>query len=89
MFLRPQTGVLKKRLSDLPSSWSVFGRKVHRPSTARAKAAPFLSTFKELKPGDFVVHTDYGVGEYQGLTHISIDGFETDFLSLPNADDEA
>ena len=60
----------------------IFGRKVHRPSTARTKAAPFLSTFKELKPGDFVVHTDYGVGEYQGLTHISIDGFETDFLSL-------
>ncbi len=60
----------------------IFGRKVHRPSTARAKAAPFLSTFKELKPGDFVVHTDYGVGEYQGLTHISIDGFETDFLTL-------
>ena len=60
----------------------IFGRKVHRPSTARAKSAPFLSTFKELKPGDFVVHTDYGVGEYQGLTHISIDGFETDFLAL-------
>ncbi len=60
----------------------IFGRKVHRPSTARAKAAPFLSTFKELKPGDFVVHTDYGVGEYQGLTHINVDGFETDFLSL-------
>ena len=60
----------------------IFGRKVHRPSTARAKAAPFLSTFKELKPGDFVVHTDYGVGEYQGLTHIDVDGFETDFLSL-------
>jgi transcription-repair coupling factor (superfamily II helicase) len=60
----------------------IFGRKIHRPSTARAKSAPFLSTFKELKPGDFVVHTDYGVGEYQGLTHISIDGFETDFLSL-------
>jgi transcription-repair coupling factor (superfamily II helicase) len=60
----------------------IFGRKVHRPSPARSKAAPFLSTFKELKPGDFVVHTDYGVGEYQGLTHISVDGFETDFLSL-------
>jgi transcription-repair coupling factor (superfamily II helicase) len=60
----------------------IFGKKVHRPSTTRSKVTPFLSTFKELKPGDFVVHTDYGVGEYQGLTHISIDGFETDFLSL-------
>ncbi len=60
----------------------IFGRKVHRPPTARTKTAPFLSTFKELKPGDFVVHADYGVGEYQGLTHIAIDGFETDFLTL-------
>jgi transcription-repair coupling factor (superfamily II helicase) len=60
----------------------IFGRKVHRPSAPRSKAAPFLSTFKELKPGDFVVHMDYGVGEYQGLTHISVDGFETDFLTL-------
>lgn len=60
----------------------IFGSKVHRPRAARSKAAPFLSTFKELKPGDFVVHTDYGVGEYQGLSHISVDGFETDFLTL-------
>ena len=60
----------------------IFGRKVHRPSAPKSKVTPFLSTFKELKPGDFVVHTDYGVGEYQGLTHISIDGFETDFLTL-------
>jgi transcription-repair coupling factor (superfamily II helicase) len=60
----------------------IFGSKVHRPRTAKTKAAPFLSSFKELKPGDFVVHRDYGVGEYQGLSHISVDGFETDFLTL-------
>jgi len=60
----------------------IFGKKVHRPTAPKSKAAPFLSTFKELKPGDFVVHADYGVGEYQGLTHISVDGFETDFLTL-------
>jgi len=60
----------------------IFGSKVHRPRTAKAKTAPFLSSFKELKPGDFVVHADYGVGEYQGLSHIDVDGFETDFLAL-------
>ena len=60
----------------------IFGRKVHRPRTARSRSAPFLSTFKELRPGDFVVHTDYGVGEYQGLTHLAVDGFETDYLTL-------
>jgi transcription-repair coupling factor (superfamily II helicase) len=60
----------------------IFGRKVHRPPVKKPIIAPFLSTFKELKPGDFVVHTDYGVGEYQGLAHINVDGFETDFLML-------
>jgi transcription-repair coupling factor (superfamily II helicase) len=60
----------------------IFGRKVHRPPVKKPRIAPFLSTFKELKPGDFVVHTDYGVGEYQGLTHINVDEFETDFLTL-------
>ena len=65
----------------------IFGSKVHRPRPARSKAAPFLSTFKELRPGDFVVHTDYGVGEYQGLSHIAVDGFETDFLTLRYAPD--
>ncbi len=60
----------------------IFGRKVHLPPAQKKKVAPFLSSFKELKPGDFVVHTDYGVGEYQGLTHIGLDGFETDFLAL-------
>jgi transcription-repair coupling factor (superfamily II helicase) len=62
----------------------IFGRKAHAPrSTSRSsRTSPFLSSFRELKPGDFVVHADYGVAEYQGLTHIDIDGFETDFLSL-------
>jgi transcription-repair coupling factor (superfamily II helicase) len=60
----------------------IFGTKSHRPRPPKSKVAPFLSSFKELKPGDFVVHRDYGVGEYQGLSHISVDGFETDFLAL-------
>ncbi len=62
----------------------IFGRKAHRVSGGKrlTRASPFLSTFKELKPGDFVVHTDYGVGEYQGLSRIAVDGFATDFLCL-------
>ncbi|MFA5072851.1 MAG: transcription-repair coupling factor [Nitrospirota bacterium] len=60
----------------------IFGKKIHRPAPKKSKITPFLSTFKELKPGDFVVHADYGVGEYQGLTHINIDSIETDFLTL-------
>ena len=60
----------------------IFGKKVHRTAIKKPRMAPFLSTFKELKPGDFIVHADYGVGEYQGLSHINVDGIETDFLAL-------
>ena len=60
----------------------IFGSKVHRPRTARSRTAPFLTSFKELRPGDYVVHTDYGVGEYLGLTHLTVDGFTTDLLTL-------
>lgn len=60
----------------------IFGRKTFRPVPKKTTTAPFLSTFKELKPGDFVVHRDYGVGEYLGLTHIEIEGIETDYLSI-------
>jgi transcription-repair coupling factor (superfamily II helicase) len=84
--------VMTGRLSDgfawpelglvLVNDEEIFGSKVHRPRQAKARAATFLTSFKELKPGDFVVHTDYGVGEYQGLTHLDVDGFETDFLTL-------
>ena len=60
----------------------IFGDKVHRPRPSPSLSAPFLSSFKELKVGNFVVHTDYGVGEYRGLTHLSVDGFATDYLTI-------
>lgn len=60
----------------------LFGSKSPRPQNRQSKTAPFLTSFQDIRPGDLVVHRDYGVGEYQGLTHISVDGFETDFLSL-------
>lgn len=60
----------------------LFGSKSHRPRPRQAKAAPFLTSFRELRPGDLVIHRDYGVGEYTGLSRISVDGFETDFLAL-------
>jgi len=64
------------------SEEDLFGSKSHRPMPRQAKAAPFLTSFRELRPGDLVIHRDYGVGEYTGLSHISVDGFETDFLAL-------
>ena len=40
-------------------------REQHR---RRQKISSFLSDLQDLKPGDYVVHIDHGIGTYNGLT---------------------
>ena len=37
---------------------------------SKLKASAFLSDLKDLKPGNYVVHVDHGIGQYAGLTTI-------------------
>ncbi|HQM44865.1 MAG TPA: transcription-repair coupling factor [Smithellaceae bacterium] len=46
----------------------------------------FLKSFGDLKEGDFVVHTDFGIGVYRGLKKITIGAIENDFLLVEYAD---
>jgi transcription-repair coupling factor (superfamily II helicase) len=34
----------------------------------RQKLSAFISDLQDLKPGDYVVHVDHGIGTYQGIT---------------------
>jgi transcription-repair coupling factor (superfamily II helicase) len=47
---------------------------------------PFLSSYRELRNADFVVHIDYGVGVYKGLCHLSFGGVSNDYLLLEYLD---
>ena len=38
--------------------------------------------FADLKPGDYVVHVDHGIGRFIGLHKPSIDGNEREYLSI-------
>lgn len=53
----------------------------HRP-VAKSKSATFLSSLDDLNPGDFVVHVQHGIGRYEGLRRLSVQGFESDYLVL-------
>ena len=49
-----------------------------RPAKAkRSYAAAFLSDFRDLKIGDYVVHIDHGIGQFQGLVQLDTSGPET------------
>jgi transcription-repair coupling factor (superfamily II helicase) len=59
---------------------------VERPSR-KIRTSGFFSDFAELKPGDFVVHVDHGIGQFEGLRHIESDGRGGEFMLLKYADE--
>lgn len=51
---------------------------VERPAkTKKSIASSFLSDFRDLKVGDYVVHIDHGIGQFQGLALLDTSGPET------------
>lgn len=46
-----------------------------------------ISSFNELKPGDYVVHENHGVGVFKGIEKIEIDGIAKDFIKISYKDD--
>jgi transcription-repair coupling factor (superfamily II helicase) len=59
---------------------------VQRPSH-KIRTSGFFSDFAELKPGDYVVHVDHGIGQFEGLRQIASDGHRGEFMLLRYADD--
>ncbi len=55
------------------------GRAASRP--ARGRAA-FVSDFRDLRPGDLVVHVDHGLARYAGLGRPSGGSLNRDFMVL-------
>ncbi|HYM11080.1 MAG TPA: transcription-repair coupling factor [Bryobacterales bacterium] len=59
---------------------------VARPSASKSRLSTFLSDFQDLKPGDFVVHVEHGIGRYAGMTQLGSDGSSEEFMTLEYAD---
>jgi transcription-repair coupling factor (superfamily II helicase) len=57
-----------------------------RPEPKRSKTAAFVSDFRDLAIGDYVVHVDHGIAQYQGLREIAQDGLSVEFMILEFAE---
>ncbi|HJS51610.1 MAG TPA: transcription-repair coupling factor [Pyrinomonadaceae bacterium] len=53
----------------------------------KTRLGAFISDFRDLKPGDYVVHVDHGIGRFEGLQTITSQGAEREFMLLVYADD--
>jgi len=81
-------------VSFLDSNLIVFGANdlsddadvAARPEPKRSKTAAFVSDFRDLGVGDYVVHVQHGIAQYQGLKEIVQDGLSVEFMILEFAE---
>ncbi|MFN0277512.1 MAG: transcription-repair coupling factor [Pyrinomonadaceae bacterium] len=54
--------------------------------STKSKLGAFISDFRDLKIGDYVVHVDHGIGRFDGLQAITSQGAEREFMLLIYSD---
>ena len=60
----------------------LFGPKQKKRRVRGTKAKDLFTSLEDLKVGDYVVHMEYGIGQYHGLIGIDAGGHTEDFLLL-------
>ncbi len=64
------------------SEQDILGERISRPARRRKRADQFIAEATEIAEGDLVVHQDYGIGRYDGLTTVSALGAPHDCLRI-------
>ncbi len=73
--------ILKKTGTVVVSDADIWGEG-YRKSKSRKYSGERISTFTDLKVGNYVVHEDHGVGIYRGMTRIQSEGTWRDYLLI-------
>ena len=64
----------------------IFGWSRPQPRRrGRPKAITPEQFFADLQPGDYVVHIDHGIGVFQGLIKLTLEGIENEYLQVAYA----
>ena len=71
------------------SSNELFKTKnVKKPKYFKYKNAKVLKDYQELEIGDYVVHDNYGIGQYLGIKTLEVQGVHRDYLYVAYAGDD-
>ncbi|MGV0168060.1 transcription-repair coupling factor [Furfurilactobacillus sp. WILCCON 0119] len=57
----------------------VTKKRARRQTLANAER---LRSYTELKPGDFVVHVNHGIGRFEGMQTMEVDGVHQDYITI-------
>jgi transcription-repair coupling factor (superfamily II helicase) len=65
----------------------IFNRPV-KNQRERRRRAKVTEPFAELKVGDFVVHQNHGIGRFQGIVSLEIEGIQKEYLLVQYAGED-
>ena len=80
----PDSNLVLFGANDFSDEADVAARPV--PRKAKSKTAAFVSDFRDLTVGDYVVHVEHGIARYMGLREIEQDGIKVEFMVLEFAE---
>jgi transcription-repair coupling factor (superfamily II helicase) len=79
------------RLPDLglwlATDTEVFGRSRPRARPRRFHGDAFKADFRNLTPGDFVVHMEHGIGQFVDVRQLAVNGDEREFMEVAYRDE--
>ena len=81
-FVMPSVGI------GVVGEREVAGRRRAHRTTGRGTRRDTGDAYRDLNPGDFVVHHHHGIGRFAGLVHRSMAGVERDYLLVEYAGDD-
>jgi transcription-repair coupling factor (superfamily II helicase) len=70
------------------TDYEIFGSKHRSRIKQMQKVRTELLAFEDLKKGDLVVHVEHGIGQYNGLVKLRLNGSNNDFLLIVYKDDD-
>ncbi len=60
----------------------LFGYSPHMETHKKTDKSRRISTFVELKEGDYVVHQSHGIGQYMGIQRLTVGDVQKDYLHI-------
>ncbi|URZ08305.1 transcription-repair coupling factor [Clostridium felsineum] len=71
------------------SDKEIFGTaKKKKEKRKNKKGVGKIKSFTELKPGDYIVHVNHGIGVFKGIKQLEVQGHKKDYLELTYAVDD-
>jgi transcription-repair coupling factor (superfamily II helicase) len=80
----PGSRIILIGANDLNDDADIAPTTIVRKS--KSKSAAFVSDFRDLAVGDYVVHVENGIGRYMGLKDIQQDGVSVEFMVIEFAE---